>query len=654
MNHPGSLYSPPSRADRKSTLRLRFFVGAVLSTGAGLIGLAPDPVEAAPIELTVTSTANGPDAAPGNGDCATSAGNCTLRAAIGEANAHEDGPITINFDIPGAGPKVINVPSVLTLNNADGQSITIDGFSQPGSNPNTSSTVDNAVRNIELTGRGPNGTAGLQIWSPGNVVRGLVLNEFSIAIRIDGNGGPRSANNNRVVGNLIGLDADGSPAPGYDASAPITGNPCVAMVGGAANNRIGTPTAADRNTISGCYERGIYIDNARTFQNTIHNNIIGMDPTGTEARPNWIGIDINGGASNHDVGGLGTNEGNLLSGNNISGVEISHDPETQNNDILGNLIGTDPSGNSATAETRNGGDGIRLEGKRSDGDLSGTCNPNAGVSVVTGNVIVNSGRGGILIDKGFNSSTIRDNLIGVTRNGTVIGNTLYGVRILAGSHKIIVRENRIAGGDSGIQVSPKSIDPPQPANTFGCPTDFNTFTENIISDVANNAIDLADSALVGGDLYGTPTADGASSYLANEGMVRPTISSEGGVVEINAQQLAADLMSYEACGGCVVELFATTRTAGEFGLGEGFIGSATASASGVVTFTAPPGGWPARVTATATNPSGSTSEFSVSIVPTSSTPPDPTPPNPTSPGGHAAGRRNTGHSVVGFDDLRAG
>ncbi|HSL19746.1 MAG TPA: FG-GAP-like repeat-containing protein [Methylomirabilota bacterium] len=39
------------------------------------------------LEFTVTSAGDGADANPGNGVCATSAGECTLRAAVGEANA---------------------------------------------------------------------------------------------------------------------------------------------------------------------------------------------------------------------------------------------------------------------------------------------------------------------------------------------------------------------------------------------------------------------------------------------------------------------------------------------------------------------------------------------------------------------------------------
>jgi CSLREA domain-containing protein len=66
--------------------------------------------------LTVDSTADTPDANPGDGFCADATGACTLRAAIQEANALANlagGPDLIEFDIPGAGPHTIQPTSAL-------------------------------------------------------------------------------------------------------------------------------------------------------------------------------------------------------------------------------------------------------------------------------------------------------------------------------------------------------------------------------------------------------------------------------------------------------------------------------------------------------------------------------------------------------------
>src|ERR687896_1209197 len=58
---------------------------AVLAGGT----LKADPARAAGFPLVVNDTADRPDVSVGNGVCATSAGRCTLRAAIQEANMRQ-------------------------------------------------------------------------------------------------------------------------------------------------------------------------------------------------------------------------------------------------------------------------------------------------------------------------------------------------------------------------------------------------------------------------------------------------------------------------------------------------------------------------------------------------------------------------------------
>ena len=232
---------------------------------------------------------------------------------------------------------------------------------------------------------------------------------------------------------------------------------------------------------------------------------------------------------------------------------------------------------------------IRLEGRRDENVNS--CAEDSGLSVVAGNVIVGAGRGGILVDKGYISSSIRDNRIGVTDDGDVVGNGGFAVRIVSSSSGIIVRDNDIAGGSSGIQVGPRSVDP---ASTRDCRTDFNTFTDNRITDVANNGIDLFP--------YGSPSENTAPSAFVNEGIDRPEIFPGDGPIDVLT------------CAGCAVEVFATSRAVGLNGLAEsGILRTGTAGADGAVAIAQPAGGWPARITATATTPGGSTSEFALVV-----------------------------------------
>ena len=79
--------------------------------------------------FVVNSTANDPDAGPGNGVCLTAAGNCTLQAAIGEANASA-GADEIRFSIGGGGAQSIPIDAQFLRDITD--TVTIDGTTQPG------------------------------------------------------------------------------------------------------------------------------------------------------------------------------------------------------------------------------------------------------------------------------------------------------------------------------------------------------------------------------------------------------------------------------------------------------------------------------------------------------------------------------------------
>src|SRR5436190_2554391 len=103
-------------------------------------------------------------------------GTGSLRKAITDANSMGGG--TINFNIPGSGVHTI---SPLTVLPTITQTVTIDGYSQPGSSANTNPPTMglNAVLLIELNGQfsGSN-FGGLIVNAPNCTVRGLVINRF--------------------------------------------------------------------------------------------------------------------------------------------------------------------------------------------------------------------------------------------------------------------------------------------------------------------------------------------------------------------------------------------------------------------------------------------------------------------------------------------
>ena len=288
----------------------------------------------------------------------------------------------------------------------------------------------------------------------------------------------------------------------------------------------------------------------------------------------------------------------MISGNHHTGVEISHGTGTINNQVIGNFIGTDPTGNGASAQTVNNVLGVRLEGAPDCNNKP--CPSDASHEIVTDNVIVNSGWGGIFVDKGVHDSVIANNRIGVTLNGTVVGNTGFGIRLAAGATHITVGPGNIIAGDhAGIQISPLGYDP---ASSVATVTQYNTITQNSIT---------TPTPKFGIDLYpwDTVNQNGNGGPSTNQRIDIPVLAMQSGQVTAST------------CAGCIVEVFGTAGAANVYGPGNVYVGTATADGSGRAVLAAPAGGWPKVLTATTRTPQGSTSEFSANVLSGSNAPP---------------------------------
>ncbi len=395
--------------------------------------------------FVVNSTNDGVDANIGDNVCQTATlSECTLRAAIGEAN-FAAGIDVINFNISGAGVKTIAPNSILPdiL-----QPLIIDGYSQTGARVNTEITTDNAVILIEINGTnagaGANGFV-LTGTASGSTVRGLAINRFgrvgisllegdnniisgnfigtdatglidagngSVGIYsefgafsdrnliggttpaarniISGNGNAGIAfefrsSNNLVQGNFIGLAADGATVLSNNnygvGFGSFTGG---TLIGGDDDD----DGAADgivnaRNYISGNTGNGIFIGGSGFGGITIRGNFIGTDTTGTLARPNNVGIATNA-ANGAIIGGATGGAGNLISGNTNDGISIGF---TGNMLVHGNRIGTAADGVSALANT---GDGIEIA-------TGGGNNQIGGIAANEGNLIAFNNEDGVQI-----------------------------------------------------------------------------------------------------------------------------------------------------------------------------------------------------------------------------------------------------------------
>lgn len=318
--------------------------------------------------FTVDNNGDLGDVSPGDGVCIDSGGNCTLRAAIQEANANA-GPDAISFNT-GA---VTFVP--FTSLPLISESLTIDGTTDPA-------FLTTPI--IEVNGINFVDGAGVGIAASNCTVQGLIINRCPIGVRL------LSGSNNIVRGNFIGTDVTGTASLG-NASG-------VLIESGATNNTIGGTVAAGRNLISGNVI-GVEITGSGTSNNSVQGNFIGTDLTGAAALNNLRGMLISTEASNNLIGGANTAARNVISSNTTEGIRLT-DLGTTANRIQGNFIGTDLNG---TGDLGNLATGIIILGDAS-GNIVG------GQAAGTGNRIAFNNTGGVQVVTGIGNAILSNSI----------------------------------------------------------------------------------------------------------------------------------------------------------------------------------------------------------------------------------------------------
>ena len=299
---------------------------AALAVGAVLLLLAR-PVLASET-FVVNRTTNESDASLGDDICdintATAGNQCTLKAAIQQANAVDNPtvPDEIHFNIPGDRTKVKTIKPTLELP-AITQPVIIDGYTQPGSRKNTRATgAINAVPKIQLDGSAAGDNAdGLIIQGISNVtIRGLVVNRFDRSgIFLTSTDG---SDDNRIEGNFVGTNPAGTTALG-------NGSAGVDINGLNDGNVVGGDLAAQRNLISGNEGDGVFAGTDGT--DTIRGNLIGTDKTGAG--------DLHNGGEGVSLGGQNSVVSNNVIAFNISdGVQVKSNSTGTGHDIGPNSI----------------------------------------------------------------------------------------------------------------------------------------------------------------------------------------------------------------------------------------------------------------------------------------------------------------------------
>lgn len=301
----------------------------------------------------------------------------SLRWAITQSNNDPD-TNTIRFAIPGGCPRIIDL--VAPLPDLTDRLI-IDGYTQPGSSPPTSSLNFNATICIGIRGDLSDNHA-LQI--PASVgeaqslnVSGIGFGGFDVAaIRLAGGAG------SWIHGNQFGGELQG---------VALGNNAVNVRIGGTSyHNLIGGDDVGMRNLVMNGWNAGIeLLDNSsgpEGYGNHVTNNFIGTTSSGMASAPNALGIRVrtrdNRIEDNVISGNLGHGillEGPLADGNRVTGNRIGlkafaicAPPPCQPDYALGNfemgvLVEGGGSGNYFGSNTVafNGSKGIRLlDGQR--------------------------------------------------------------------------------------------------------------------------------------------------------------------------------------------------------------------------------------------------------------------------------------------------
>jgi len=389
----------------------------------------------------VNSVGDEPLATTGSISCVSTAGTCTLRAAIQANNNRTSTNVTVSFSeipVPPAGDGINDgVSSRIILGSAlptISRRITISGETHPNFDAGT------GFQRVQIDG-GNVTTNSSGFFISGSAASGTIIR--NVAIRDAANHGISVSNADNVViqdnrlglYNLLSLDV---PAGNSNFGVSL-------------NNSSGSQVLGNR--IADNDQGGIRVAGSGSTNSLIAGNLVGAQllPSG-DLTPRG-----NGGPGIHILSSAGANneigrclilppvsnfcQGNFVVANDGHGIHIQRSQQS----VVFNTIGAnfDSPGN---ANFGNGGAGIRIAA--SDVFVGSGLGPSG---LNSGNTIAYSGEEGVLIASG-NDNTISDNRIGGLDDGTEFGNVGNGIRIVAGGGHTIAG-NLITANGGGINSS---------------------------------------------------------------------------------------------------------------------------------------------------------------------------------------------------------
>ncbi|MFN8524775.1 MAG: right-handed parallel beta-helix repeat-containing protein [Chloroflexota bacterium] len=405
-------------------------------------------------------------------------------------------------------------------------------------------------------------------------------------------------------------DIDGRTQPGY------AGAPLVALEGSGLSPSV-SPNGihlVGSSSLRGLSVYGFFSDVTLGDSNIVAGNYLGMKPDGSAPAAADSRLETSVymyQSSNNVIGGSSASDRNVIGGKGRHGTGI-HVYQSTSTLIVGNYIGVDPTGLQVRALEL--GILIRNSSKTTVGGPSpGERNVIAGAEWVAVEVDYSDHSAGPTPT----DTRILGNFIGVGADGSTIlrpSNGTTGAAIYASLGTVS------ADADGDVKIG--GVTPGSGNTIAGWGTGIailggkgHTITGNSFRAIADGSIDLVTACVAYYCDWGpTPNDPLDTDTGANNGQNYPDISSAA----TNAGQtvVIGTLSSNPNTSGFRVELFSSPAclTSG-YGPGQTFLGATTVStnASGDASFTV--SGLPAVplghvITATATHPDGSTSEFS--------------------------------------------
>lgn len=471
--------------------------------------------------------------------------------------------------------------NVISGNTGGGVSISGNGGNLVQGNrigTDSSGTVgrDNGGNGVAI-GNSPNNVIG----GTTNAARNVISSNTGSGVAIIQSVAPgASATGNLVQRNFIGTDATGQAA--------LSNGQNGVTINGASGNTIGGPSGG--NVLSGNTGAGVFISGGASG-NSVRENNIGVDIFSSVSVPNSTGVEIDSSPGN-TVGGTVSGGKNLISGNNGNGVSIRGSAST-GNIVRGNFIGTDSDAIGTIPNTENG---VAIF----SGALNNTI---GGTGVDTGNVISGNGGSGVFISDSF-SNIVLGNMIGTDSSGTMAAsNGGNGISIRGGANTLIGGVSTGAGNiiafNNGLHGGVSILD----ADIQG------TGTHVVGNSIFSNAvlgINIGDDGVTPND----PGDGDAGPNNVQNFPVLSTAASGGGFTVVQGT------LNSTANTTFTLGFYSSSTCDGSgFGEGEVFLGTTMVTTDGsgnaAIAATLPVSvGAGQVVTATATDPGGSTSEFS--------------------------------------------